>query len=64
MNTTLWQIADDMFSTWDFGGSMYQAFRDSCADHGVKLTPAEESQVWESVFEMIHNARTEAGVEL
>lgn len=63
MNTTLWQIADDMVSAWELCGSMYDAFRESCAYHDVKLTPAEESQVWDAAFDMIQNSRTEAGVE-
>ena len=63
MNATLWRIADQMFSAWEFCGSMQTTFREACADEGVTLNERETSEVWESVFDMIQNARKDAGVE-
>ena len=63
MNTTLWKIADQMFSAWEMCGSMQTAFLEACADEGITLNERETSEVWESVFDRIQDARTEAGVE-
>jgi hypothetical protein len=63
MNTTLWKIADQMFSAWEMCGSIQTAFREACADEKITLNERETSEVYESVFDMIQDARREAGVK-
>ncbi len=62
MNKDLLPLIHAGFSAWELCGSINSAVQETARENGVILDAKAESEVFNAIFELIQEARHDAGV--